>query len=285
MNSPVKVVSVALMLLVIATAFPARADTLQRVADAGTFTIGYRADARPFSFADANGLPAGYSVALCERIAVAVGEAAGRPGLEPDYELVTAASRFAALEDGTIDLLCGATTVTLARRERIDFSLLTFATGAAVLVERGKEIDSLGEIAGRRIGVLGGTTTEEGLRSLLAERAVAAEVVAVADHPAGLAALEAGEIDAYFGDRILLIGLAMESDEPDALQVSDRFFSYEPYALALRRDDDALRLVADRTLAALYRSGEIAGIYRRWFGGAEPSDLLRALFVLHALPE
>jgi hypothetical protein len=131
------VTGVALMLLVFAASFPARAGTLQRVADGGTFTIGYRADARPFSFADANGLPAGYAVALCDRIAVAVGAAAGRPGLEPDYELVTAATRFAALEDGTIDLLCGAATVTLARRERVDFSLLIFATGAVSMAADG----------------------------------------------------------------------------------------------------------------------------------------------------
>lgn len=263
----------------------ARADTMERVAEGGSFTIGYRTDARPFSFADASGLPAGYSVALCEQIAATVGRAVGRPDLVPDYQPVDAASRFSALEQGAIDILCGATTVTLARRERVDFSLLIFATGAALLVERGAEIEHLADIAGRRIGVLEGTTTEEGLRALLEERAVEAAVLAVDDHPAGLAALEAGDIDAYFGDRVLLIGLAMESTDPDALQVSSRFFSYEPYALAMRHDDEALRLAADRTLARLYRSGEIAGIYRRWFGGSEPSDLLRALFILHALPE
>lgn len=266
-------------------AAPAAADTLARVAETGTFTIGYRADARPFSFADEDGLPAGYSVALCERVAAAVGVATGRDDLEPAYALVSVGARFEALEAGEIDILCGATTVTLERRAQVDFTLLTFVTGASVLVRGGSGVEGMADLAGRRIGVLGGTTTEDGLRSGLEDAGIDADVIAVDAHSAGQAALLTGEIDAYFGDRILLIGLALEADTPEPLQVSNQFFSFEPYALAVRRDDHDLRLVADRALAALYRSGEIGEIYNRWLPGAAPSDLLRAMYVLQGLPE
>ena len=47
------------------------ASTLKRVADSGMFRIGYRTDARPLSFVDENGSPAGYSVDLCRRIGAA----------------------------------------------------------------------------------------------------------------------------------------------------------------------------------------------------------------------
>ena len=38
---------------------------------------------------------------------------------------------FDAIESGKIDILCGATTKTLGRSERVGFTQLTFVTGAA----------------------------------------------------------------------------------------------------------------------------------------------------------
>lgn len=260
-------------------------DTLDKVRDSGAIVLGYREDAVPFSFADETGVPAGYSVDLCNRIAAAVGDSLGLDDLAIEYVPVQADTRFTVLEDGGIDLLCGATTVTMDRRARIDFTLLTFATGTGVLSRDDAGIERFEDLAGHRVGVLAGTTTTEVLERSLAGTGIEAEIVTLDSHDAGLAALETGEIDAYFGDRVLLLGLGDRSEQREALVLSQGFLSYEPYALALRRGDDEFRLIADRTLARLYRSGEIVAIYRQWFGTLPPSDLLRALFVLHAFPE
>jgi ABC-type amino acid transport substrate-binding protein len=268
-----------------AAAAQAQTGTLDRVRDSGAIVLGYREDAVPFSFADETGVPAGYSVALCDRIAAAVGDSLGLDDLAVEYVPVTAETRFTVLEEGGIDLLCGATTVTLDRRARMDFSLLTFATGTGVLTRDDTGIETFEDMAGRRVGVLAGTTTAEVLDRSLAGTGIEAEVVTLDSHDAGLAALEEGDIDAWFGDRVLLLGLGEGSAQRDRLVLSQGFLSYEPYALALRRGDDDLRLIADRTLAQLYRSGEIVAIYRDSFGTLPPSELLRALYVLHALPE
>jgi glutamate/aspartate transport system substrate-binding protein len=55
----------------------------------------------------------------------------------------------------------------------------------------------------------------------------------------------------------------------------------------VRRNDADFRLVADRALAQLYRSGQIEQIFNRWFGqvGVRPSPVLTAMYVLQALPE
>lgn len=263
----------------------AQIETLDRVRESRTLILGYREDAVPFSFADDAGVPAGYAVDLCNRIAAAVGAALDLPDLEVEYVPVTADTRFTVLDEGGIDLLCGATTVTLDRRERMDFTLLTFVTGTGVLTRDDAGIETFEDMAGRRVGVLGGTTTADVLTRSLTATGVEADVITVDSHTAGLEALETGEIDAYFGDRVLLLGLGQSSEQRESLILSQRFLSFEPYALALRRGDDELRLIADRTLARLYRSGEITEIYRRWFGDLPPSDLLRALYVLQALPE
>ncbi len=263
----------------------AMADTLDQVRESGTFTIGYRNDAAPFSLQREDGQAAGYSVDLCIDIAKAVGDHLGRADLEVVYRPVTAETRFAALAEAEIDILCGATTVTLSRRDTMDFTLLTFVTGAAVLVRRDSPIDSLVDTAGGRVGVLGDTTTEQALRNSLEAERIAAEVVTFEERPQGLEALLTGEIDAFFGDRELLFGLAMTLAEPEAVRLTSRYLTMEPYALAIRRGDDELRLVADRTLARLYQGGGITPIFERWFVGMRPGDLLRAVFVLQSFPE
>ncbi len=78
-----------------------------------------------------------------------------------------------------------------------------------------------------------------------------------------------------------------QGPDPSKLALVKELFSYEPYGIALRRNDADFRLVANRALAQLYRSGEITGVYNRWFGdwGAQPSRLLVAMFALNGIPE
>lgn len=92
--------------------------------------------------------------------------------------------------------------------------------------------------------------------------------------------------DAYASDRTILIGLAVTARDPGQFALADQYLSYEPYGLMVRRGDAPFRLGVNRVLSYLYRSGEIAQIYGRWFGklGA-PSSLLVAMYTLHALPE
>lgn len=263
---------------------PAFADSLESIKSSGTFNIGFRSDAKPFAFMGENGRPAGYSIELCDIIAGELAAVLGLPGLNINYVPITAANRMDKLEAGEIDIECGSSTNTLKRRERVDFSLLTFITGAELLTHVDSGITDLKTVAGRKVGVLGGTTTEQGLNSGLARRNITAEIVAVKNHEEGLSLLESGGIDAYFADRVLLILLAMDAKDSASLKLSGHFYSFEPYALMLRKGDDRLRLITDRTLAGLYRSGDITKVYRHWFGKSKPSDLLKALFVIQGIP-
>jgi polar amino acid transport system substrate-binding protein/glutamate/aspartate transport system substrate-binding protein len=262
-----------------------QAQTLERIRDTGTFRIGYREDAAPFSFKNTLGEPAGFSVELCRLVAAATKAALGLDAITIQYVAVGTEDRFQAVQDGRIDLLCGATTVTLSRRELVDFSLLTFLDGAAVLL-RADGPEDLAGLAGQKIGVRAATTTERALRDFLTETQMAAEVVAVASHDEGLSRLEKGEIAAYFGDQAILIFLAAGSAAPENLKISEEQLTFEPYALALARGDDDFRLLVDRTLAGIYRSGVIDQLFTNAFGrNADPSPALRALYLINALEE
>lgn len=262
----------------------ASAGTLDRVRDSGAFKIGYRTDAPPYAYKNQLGEAAGYSVDLCRNVAVAVKEFLGLKDISIEYVPVTAENRFKAVQDGRIDILCGATTATLARRKLVDFSLGTFIDGASVMLMA----DGPGgftELTGKSVGVRGGTTTEDGLRSTLKKMSVDAKVVPVKSHDDGLVKLQKGEVSAYFADRAILLYLMAGSDDPQALRVGKDYFSFEPYALAMQRGDDEFRLLVDTTLSRIYRTGAIVAIFRNSFGNAEPSQVLQSLYLINGLPE
>lgn len=279
--------SISIFLAAALLAGPAlAADTLERVRDSGSFTIGYRSDAQPYSYRNAAGEAAGYIVDLCRAVAEDLQESLGLAELTTSFVEVTAENRFEAVSSGEIDLLCEPTSVTLQRREKVDFSIATFVDGASVLY-RSEGPHSFEALKGHKVGVRGGTTTEEVLRAALSRMNIEAEVVPLTDHQDGIQQLQDGAIAAYFADRAILLFLLFGNPEAARdLQLSDQFFTHETYGLALPRGDDDFRLAVDGTLARLYRTGEVLPIFRRNFGErALPSELLKAMFVINALPE
>lgn len=261
----------------------AAAATLGHIRESGSLRIGYRADAPPYSFRTANGQPAGYIVDLCREVATAVVAAAGG-AVRVQYVLVQADERFAAVHDGRIDMLCDPSSVTLARRELVDFSIPTFLDGASAMFRNGEPVQRYEDFAGKRVGVLAGTTTEHRLRSSLAALGVSADIVTVKDHRAGVALLDANKIDTYFADRAIIAAMLRDGSRP-GLQLSKRYFSYETYALALPRGDSEFRLLVDRTLAQLYRSGRIDRIFAKTFRSAPADEMLKSMFLINAFPE
>jgi ABC-type amino acid transport substrate-binding protein len=263
--------------------------TLERVAERGEFRVGYLTDARPLSFEE-DGRPAGYAVDICRRIAVAVREHLDLPDMRVSFVPVTLASRFDAIVDGDIDIECGSSTVTLGRQEQVDFTLMTFVTGGTLLSLADERVGTLADLDDKRVAVITGTTTEQALEAILSERSIDARVVAVANSEEGMARLLDGRVDAYASDQIVLLGdalHAMDADEELSFSFADELFSYEPYALMVRRNDADFRLVANRAIAQLFRSGEYAVLYETWIGsnGIDPPGLLIAMYQLHSLSE
>ena len=274
--------AVAAMLITIGVG---SAGTLDRIKQEKAIRIAYREDAPPFSSKDKLGEPAGFMVDLCRAVAKKLAEQLNLPGLNAVYVPVTAADRFEAIAQQKADLLCEPTSVTLSRRELVDFSIPTFLDGASLMV-RADGPKNLRDLAGQKIGVLAGTTTEEALRNTLKEGGITGDVVAAKTHGEGLAMLDEGKISAYFGDRSILLFLIKDSKAPEKLRLADDYLSVEPYALALPRGDSDFRLAVDRALSHIYRSGEVASIFQRTFGGkAEPSQILRTLYVISSLPD
>ena len=216
---------------------------LKKIQETKTIAVAYRTDALPFSFEDAEKKPSGYMVDLCRSVIGVIERQIGVAPLQVKWVPVTVQTRFTAISSGQADMECGATSVTLGRMKEVGFSSLTFVDGTGLLVRKSTAGNSLMDLANKKIGVIAGTSNERALADALKAKVVTATVVPVTSREDGLAQLEAGTIDAFASDRVLLAGLASKAKDPKAL--------------ALLGDPLVLRALRHR--AAARRLGHAAG--------------------------
>jgi len=281
--------ALALSLVMLTTSVYAagQLSTLEMIEKSGKIRIGYRESEPPMSYLGDDGKPIGYSIDLCARIVTGVKAKLGKSKISVEYVPVSSANRFTALSDNKIDILCGSTTKTLSRGELVDFTQLTFVTGASLLSLVSNPIDNVSDLQGKKVAVVKDTTTIVALKDALKNALTEAEVVPVDSAAAGMKALQEGKVDAYSSDQVVLIGLILMSDDPTRFVVARQLFSFEPFALAVRRNDADFRLVADRVLSHLYRRGQIGQIYVRWFGrfSKEVPTAVQAVYAINSTPE
>ena len=264
-------------------------DTLKRVSETGEFRIGYVPDAPPLSFEDSNGNVVGYSIDLCRHIASAVRDELGLEKITIAYTpLESMEQRISAIENGEVDIECGATTVTLSRRERVDFTLMTFITGSAVLSRKSNPIGNVDDIDGETIAVLSGTTTEDVMRRVIEVNEFDVELQLISSHDEGMELLNARKVAGYASDRAMLIGQVFRNaNAKNQYAMTRSSLSFEPYAMMIPRGDTEFRLVADRALASLFRGARIRRTYHNWFGryGEPLSPIVEAMYQFQAVGE
>jgi len=259
---------------------------LKKIQETKTIAVAYRTDALPFSFEDSDKKAAGYTVDLCRSIIGVIERQIGVSPLQVKWVPVTTQNRFSTIASGQADMECGASTVTLGRMREVSFSTLTFLDGTGLLVRNSTPGTSLLDMGGKKIGVVAGTSNERAVADALKAKVVTATIVPVGTRDEGLAQLEAGTIDAFASDRVLLIGLASRAKDPKSLALLVDALSYEPYAIALPRGDWAMKQAVDAALAQIYRSSAIGELYGRWFSAlGKPAPVLEAMYGMGRLPE
>jgi polar amino acid transport system substrate-binding protein len=279
----------------------AKSDTLDKIRTAGKVVLGYREDARPFAFKDESGKPDGFSVALCQKIADGLKTVLGMPNLAVEWSPVAIADRTVALQQGRVDILCGADSVSLKRRAEVSFSIPIYRGGIGAIASanapqavrdtlegvqstdpiwRGSPARILNQ---RTFAVVAGSTAEKWLAERIQHFQIDVKVTPVENYAAGVKALTDGAADVLFGDRSIIMNAAAAQLADGSVVGLEGQFTQDPIALAIARDNDGLRLVIDSTLSRTYRGPDFRELYVKWFGLGDIRTLV--FYELSALPE
>ena len=281
-------------------AVPVLAATLDRVRETGKITLGYRADARPFSFSDEAGSADGYAAALCNEVVEQLKSELGLSTLSVEWVPVTIEDQFQAIKENKVDLLCGAAE-TLTSRKDVDFSVPIFPGGVGALLRTTAPVGLKEVLSGRppsgplwrgypaqiiekqTLSVVQGTPSEKWLKDKLGELQLTAEVLPVNNYDEGIQRVLDGSSDVFFADRSILLDAVKRDRGADDLVVLDRQFTYAPIALALERGNADFRLIVDRALSQIFHSEKFHNLFVKWFG--KPDQSADTFFRLSTLPE
>jgi len=284
-----RTIALALAALLSAGAVHAQAvdGRLKKILDAKSISIAYRADATPFSFEDDQKQPVGFTVDLCKAVVRSIERQYKVQGsLAIKWVPVTVQTRFDAVAKGRADMECSSSTVTLSRLKQVDFSSFTFVESTGVIVRTVSGARSLDDLGNKTIAVVAGTSNERAVNEQVKRRNLKTTVMPFKTRDEAFAAVEAGKVDAFASDKLLLVGASMKAKEPGMLVMLSDDLSFEPYAIALPRGDATFRLAVNTGLAQLYGSGDMVEVFRRWFGAfGTPSPVIQAVYLFGAIPE
>jgi glutamate/aspartate transport system substrate-binding protein len=264
MNSALKAF-VALVAAGAVTGVAHAQDTLKKIKDSGTITIGHRDTSMPFSYYDDKQHVVGYAMDLCYRVVDAIKAELKLPKLEVKLNPVTSATRIPLMANGTTDLECGSTTNNLERQKQVAFSTTYFVTANRYVAKKSSNIHKLADLKGKTVVSTAGTTNIKWATEENAKQNLGMNIIAAKDHAEAFLTVETGRAVAFFMDDILLYSLVANSKNPSEWEIGSEAYTVEPYGAMLPRNDAAFKKLVNTTINNLYKSGEINKIYEKWF--------------------
>jgi len=259
----------SILCIILLASVPAAAQdsgTLKKLRDTGEIVLGVRDVSIPFSYADETGQSIGYSVDLCMKVVDHLRQLLKMPGLKVRQQLVTSANRVPLVTNGTVDLECGSTVNNIERQKTVAFSLTTFIVNTKFIVKSSGGIQKVADLKGKTVAVTGGTNTMGKITALSKQMNLDLSIINGKDHAESFLLLTNDRVAAFSEDDILLAGLAATSQTPTGFRlIAIDGMLADPYALMMRRDDPQFKAAVDAALREVFTSGQIQGIYDKWF--------------------
>ena len=249
-------------------------DTIAKVKASGSVTMGVRDSSGALSYTLGDGKYVGYHVEICQRILANLEKAVGKK-LDIKYLPVTSQNRLPLVQNGTVDIECGSTTNNLARQKDVAFAFTTYVEEVRIAVRANSGINAIAQLNGKNVATTTGTTSVQLLRKNERATGVDFKEVFGKDHADSFLLLESGRADAFVMDGQILAGNIANSKSPADFKIVGEVLSVEPIAIMLRKDDPVFKKMADDTISALAKSGELAKLYDKWFVQPIPPKNIR----------
>ena len=264
-----QIIALAVLAIAAGSAVAQATDTLAKVKASGAITMGVRDSSGALSYTLGDGKYAGYHVEVCQRIIADIEKSVGKK-LAVTYTPVTSQNRIPLVQNGTVDIECGSTTNNATRQKDVAFVVTTFVEEVRIAVKANSGITGIAQLNGKNVATTTGTTSVQLLRKNERATGVDFKEVFGKDHADSFLLLESGRADAFVMDGQILAGNISTAKTPADFKIVGEVLSVEPIAIMIRKDDPAMKKLADDTVKAMAKSGDLAKVYDKWFLQAIP---------------
>ena len=240
-------------------------DTLKKIKDSGSVTMGVRESSGALSYTLGDGKFVGYHVEICQKVLADVQKQLGLAKLDIKYQPVTSQNRIPLVQNGTVDIECGSTTNNMARQKDVAFAYTTYVEEVRIAVNAKSGITGIKDLNGKTIVTTTGTTSVQTLRKNKRADGLTFKEVMGKDHADSFLMLETGRADAFIMDGSILAANISKSKNPADYKVVGEVLSVEPIACMLRKDDPAFKKAVDDSIVRQIKDGSLAKLYDRWF--------------------
>ena len=259
-----KLAALSIALFACTGAFAQATDTVAKVKASGVVTMGVRDSSGALSYTLGEGKYTGYHIEVCNKVIANLEKAVGRK-LEIKYQPVTSQNRIPLVQNGTVDIECGTTTNNAARQKDVAFVVTTYVEEGRIAVKADSGIKSIPDLNGKTIATTTGTTLVQTLRKNKRATGVEFKEIFGKDHADSFLLLESGRADAFVMDGSILAGNIANSKNPKGFKLVGEPLSVEPIAIMIRKDDPLFKRMADDTVKAMVKSGEMNKLWTKWF--------------------
>jgi len=255
--------------------------TLRKIRAAGVISVGYRDGSVPFSYLDERRHPVGYSMDICLRIVETIKTQLKLNQLTVKLVPVTSATRIPLVANGSVDLECGVTTNNVERQKQVAFTVTTYVAASRLVSKRSSPVVNLSDLRGKSVVSTVGTTSIKYLPELNTRRGLGVTIIAAKDDPDAFRMVETDRATAYAMDDVLLRSAVAVVHNPDDYVISTEALSVEPYGIMLSKGDPEFKKLADGAIGALFASGDIFHLYRKWFESPIPPKGINLKLPMH----
>lgn len=251
--------------LVCAQSAIASSATLDKIKKTGAVTMGVRESSIPMSYTTGDSRFDGFHVEVCRMILNDIKAKLGLSTLRINYQPVTAQNRIPLVQNGTVDIECGTTTNNTARQRDVSFANTLYVEEVRIAVKANSGINSISQLAGRKVATTTGTTSVQLLRKHEKATGVNFDEVFGKDHADSFLLLESGRADAFVMDGSILAGNIANSRNPKDFKIVGEVLSTEPIAIMVRKDDPQFKADVNAAIAKIVANGSMPKLWDKWF--------------------
>lgn len=240
----------------------AAADTsLEDITKKGKFVVGLDATFAPMGFTDENGEIVGFDIDLAKAVAK-------KMNLDVEFQPIDWDSKSMELSSGTIDVIWNGFSITDERKKEVLFTDPYLTTGQVIVVKADSDINSKADLAGKKIALQDGSTSEEALKADEATYASIGDenISRFKENTQVLMEVDSGRADAAVIDEIFVRYYLAKESMLDKFRVLDESFADEDYGVGGRLSDKSFMEALNKAVKECIDDGTASEYSVKWFG-------------------